>query len=154
MSNATLPWWNSLINWEEIVDNTSFASSITTAYISTEVSITNKRLIAHFPKIVLWLFPLWFETVTMNLKQISSVKIDVQYAIMRIIIAIVAIIVGLNSSWIFFLIWLFFLSSGISVYTVVQGSGWSTEYIPVVFWQKSLANKFVKKLNETIANNS
>lgn len=160
MENNNLPGWQVLASWEKVTNRDKLVSSISTFYIKSDFITTDKRFIAHYPNIILWCLPLWFNNLTFNLKQISWVNINISYKIFKILIWIILFIISLSSLWswniwvmLLTLIWsVIFLSLWIQVYIAVSSSGWTT-YCPVVFWEKSKANELIQKLNSTIAEN-
>ena len=101
MENNNLPGWQVLSNWEEIVNRSHFISWLATFYIKSDYIATNKRYIAHYPNIVLWFLPMWFENLTFNLKQISWVSINVEYKIFKILIWLIISLIWLFSLMIF-----------------------------------------------------
>lgn len=158
MENNNLPWWQVLSNWENAINTSSFISSLSTFYIKSTFATTNKRFIAHYPNIVLWFLPMWFNNLTFNLKQISSVNIDVEYKLLKMLLWIISIIIWLwtwDILWmiILILIWVIFLSLWIQVIIKISTSWWVTK-CPIIFWEKSKAQNFINDLNSTVAENS
>lgn len=156
--NNNLPGWQILANWENIVESNSFISSISTFYVKSDFSVTDKRFVGHFPNIVLWMIPLWYNNITFNLKQISGVSIDVAYNFKKIVFWVISLLVWL-SLWsvvlfvLAILLALGFFSNWIQIYMTVTTSWWITK-CPIVFWEKSKAQELVNKLNSAIAENS
>ena len=93
----TLPGSQVLASGESVISKQGFISSMSTFYIKSDFAITNKRLIAHFPNIVLGCLPLGFGNITFNLKQISGVNIEVSYKIFKLLLGVLAIFIGLGS---------------------------------------------------------
>lgn len=155
----SLPWWQVLTNEEKILIKNWFMSSLLTFYIKSEFAVTNKRFIAHYPKIALWLLPLWFNNITFSVKQISWVQIDVSYKIFRLLIWWIWAFVGFSnmseaSRWfIVMIIWILLFVSAIWTYIKVVTSWWTT-YCPILFWEKGKAEILIQKLNASIAENS
>ena len=89
MKNITnkLPWGQTLSEKEKIINTSDFISSISTFYIHSSFAVTDKRLVSHYPNIALWIFPLGFNNMTFNLKQISGVNIDIEYKIWKILLS-------------------------------------------------------------------
>jgi len=153
-----LPGWQVLSSSEELIKKEKFISSLATFYIKSDFAVTNKRFIAHYPKIVLGILPMWFENITFNLKQISNVNIDVEYKIFKIILWIIAIIFWFWSwsAWvmlIWILLWILFFASWIQVYIKVATS-WGVTFCPVVFFEKWKAKRFIQEINTIIAENT
>jgi uncharacterized membrane protein len=154
MENTNLPWWQVLSSWENIANKDNFISWLATFYIKSDFVVTNKRFIAHYPNIVLWFLPMWFNNITFNLKQISGVNINVEYKIFKILIWLLLTLVWIFSLMIFLIpVWIIFLSLWIQIYIKVATSWWITK-CPIIFWEKQKAQELVNKLNSTIAENN
>lgn len=149
-----LPDGSRLIQDEKIVASKHFPISITTFFIKAHVVATNKRFVAHFPNVVLGLFPFGFEDVNMSLKQISSVTVKVEYHLFRLICGVIFIMAGWNignsSAVLVILLGILLFGSGISPYLAIFGTGSELIKIPVVFWKKKEAIKFARELNAAI----
>lgn len=152
-----LPGGNALVKEESVISSQKMPTSIATFYIKAHIVATNKRFLAHFPNVVLGLLPLWFENVNLPIKQISTVTIQVKYYLLRLIIGALLMMWSLGSiskdpgMVLLLLIGIVLFGSGMSPHIFVRGTGGETVSIPVVFWKKSEAQKFVQELNRTIA---
>lgn len=154
----TLPDGSILVQDEKIVTDKNFPVSIATFYINARAVATNKRFIAHFPKVILGLIPLGFEDVNMSLKQISSVTVKVQYYLLRLFFGAILVMAGFGNlsgpdagaGFFLLLLGVILFGSGISPYLAVAGTGSEVVKVPVVFWKKSEAIKFSRELNTTI----
>lgn len=139
-----------------IVKKRRYLINIATFYIKAHIVATNKRFLVHFPNVVLGLLPLWFENVNLPIKQISTVT-QVKYYLLRLIIGALLMMWSLGSiskdpgMVLLLLIGIVLFGSGMSPHIFVRGTGGETVSIPVVFWKKSEAQKFVQELNRTIA---
>jgi len=151
----SLPWWQTLSKSEEIILKERILSNF---YLKSDFVITNKRLILHYPNLILWMLPMWFNNSTLNLKQISAVNIDVSYNFKKIWLWVLAILIWLSNNNIvalvsFVLIWLFFFLLWTQVSLLVSNNWWKL-YFPVVFWEKKKAKELVNILNKTLAENN
>jgi hypothetical protein len=84
----SLPGGQILGKDEAIVRVDKFTSSLSTFYIKSEFCLTNKRFVAHYPNIVLGILPMGSANVTLSLRQISRVQIDVQYKMFRMLVGL------------------------------------------------------------------
>lgn len=146
--NTTLPGNEQLSQNEAVVTRERFVSSLLTFYVKATMLSTNKRLLYHYPNIVLALIPLGFNSVTFNLHKISSVSLKVEYKVVRIalglIVGILTIPVGIG---VVILIWGLL---GIKTHIVVGTSGGETKW-PIIFWQKQKAKNFIASINLQLA---
>lgn len=146
-----LPDGSLLTKDENIISSKKLPSWILTFYIKATLLLTNKRVVAHFPKIFLWILPLWFENLNINLKQISTVKVDKQFSFWKMLLGLVLIIWWLPTI-ILPIIWIILLFP--NVYIAIYNTWGQVTYIPVVFWQNKLALEFAWTLNNTIIENN
>jgi len=156
--DTSLPWWQILVKEEKIVKKDSFISSLLTFYIKSEFAITNKRFVAHYPKIILGIFPWWFNNITFSIKQISWVQIDVSYKIFRMLVWIILWFIWFSTlaMWwmglLLLILGILMFASWIQTYIKVVTSWWIT-YCPILFWEKSKAETIVQNINTSIAEN-
>ena len=150
-----ISWGQTLIKWENIIREDNFTSSPLTFYMKSNITLTDKRLITHYPNIILKLIPLWFNNTTFNLKQISWVQLHTKYKVIKIAISIIVILVWLFSGELFVLLlawflWIILLSWWIETYILVTTS-WRSTCCPVVFWEKWKVQELINDLNSKIA---
>lgn len=147
-NDSLLPDGSLLVKDEKISSKRNFPVSIATFYINSTIVATNKRFIAHFPNTFLGILPLGFTDINMNLKQISSVTIRVQYYFFRLLIGALLILGSLGTlsengaaSIFWLIIGILLFGSGISPYISIGGAGGENVKVPVVFLEKIRSTK-------------
>lgn len=149
---------NTLVKEEGVISFKKMPTSMATFYINSHIVATNKRFLAHFPHVVLGLLP-QYENIHLPIRQISTVTIQVKYYLLRLIfgalltIASLGAMSGNGNMVILLVLGIVLFGSGIAPYIFVGGTGGEKISIPVVFWKKSEAQKFVHELNRIIAEN-
>ena len=79
---------------EHVVSECSLCYSILLFFIKSDLYLTNKRLIAHIPNVVLFVFPLGSNTLTYPLRNITAVTANTRFKFGRLALAAYLIIVG------------------------------------------------------------
>lgn len=139
---------------ERSVEKNGFTSNLVLAWLKTNLSLTNKRMIGETPNTLFGLFPLGKKQITYPLRNISSVGVSTKFHIGRFFLGLV-FFTGFGFATITNIIYsalsiFFFASSYTTSLNITSNSG-SNSFIEMSILEKEKAESFANKINKCIS---
>ena len=142
---------------EYVVSECTFCYSILLFFIKSSLYLTNKRLIAHIPNVVLFVFPLGSNTATYPLRNIAAVSTKTRFKFFRLILAFFLVTTGLalvteSMLGVILLLMGALLAIESFIHSIsMQSSSAAGVFYRIAFWEQSKARDFTNQVNETLA---
>ena len=160
MAATVLPGGAPLGEDGSLVAEGSYSFSPPLFFLRTSVALTDRRVVASSPNVVLGLFPAGANTVTFPLNQVASSQVGNSYGVGSVVVGLILAVVGLllltGVAVVFGVILLalgvVLVLGGIRAGIKITNTGGSETSMNIVPWERASAQNFVNELNTVLAN--
>ncbi len=146
----------SLIKDENISNEVDLRRSYIPFIPKSKFVLTNKRILAEFVNVLLWIIPIGKNEVTYPLNQISGVRIDTKFSFKEVMIGIIVIILGiLTLKYIVGIVVIALgaisILSSFQTFIVIQSTAGSAVSQQLIKADRNKATEFINNVNNTLA---
>ena len=141
---------------EELLNSVKLTTNLLLAWLKTDFSLTNKRIISTKPNTVLGLFPLGKDEISYPLQNIASVAVSTKFHLSKFIFGFLFLIITLNlgyqlTAFICFAISLVLLFNSFTSKMIVVNNAGQLVHVEISILEKSKVDYFVSSLNEGLS---
>ena len=154
----TLPGGAPLGSDEQIVTEGSYSFSPLLFFLRTSIALTDRRVVANSPNVILGVIPAGSNSVTYPLNQVASSQVGNSYSVGAVIVGLILALIGLvgmfSGSGVLFValvIGVLFLLAGIRAGIKITNTGGAETSLNIVPWERASAQNFVNNLNTVLA---
>jgi hypothetical protein len=158
VSAASLPGGAPLGSDERVIAEGTYSFSPLLFFLRTSVALTDRRVVASAPNVILGIIPAGANTVTYPLNQVASSQVGNSYSVGAVIIGIILILIGLigifsgtGALFIVLIVGVLFLLAGIKAGIKITNTGGAETSMNIVPWERAAAQNFVNSLNTVLA---
>ncbi|MGJ3251893.1 MAG: hypothetical protein ACFE0J_12280 [Elainellaceae cyanobacterium] len=142
---------------EKVLGECVLSYSILLFFIKSKFYLTNKRLIATIPNVILFIIPLGENTATYTLRNVSAITTVIKFKFFSLVLASIILLVGfslLSQSPVGIVLLLIGVVMAIESFVTqirLQSAGNAGVSYRVAVWEKAKAQQFSNQVNQALA---
>ena len=157
-ASSNLPGGIEIASDEQVIDIESFKFGFIQFLLQTKVVLTNRRLAAERPNVILGLIPIGTNKLSFPLENIASVGSSFEFGLVRFLLGVILAIIGLavtseTAGGLIFLLAGVIILMGAFRYSIqVTNNAGQTIILHLIITQIDRARRFTSQVNTTLAN--